>query len=172
MCDPISLGTMMIAATAVQAVGQGVGALQANQAAKYEARVAGQNSRIASAQAVDAIDRGRRDLQRHYREASQTQGQQSAALAANGIDITFGSAAAVRGDTAMFAQEDAMTIAQNTEGEVKGFDIQGSNYRSQAQAARMRGRNALVSGAFGMASTVLGGATQYKTAQARLPGSF
>lgn len=151
------------------AVGQGVSALQANAQSGYEAKVYKQNARMTAEQSHDAIERGRRDLQLHYRKASQLEGDQNAALAANGIDITYGSAADVRADTAMFAQEDAQAIAKGTLQEVRGFDIQGANYRSQAQAAKMRGKAAIVSGIFNMASTVLGGVQQGQARQSARP---
>lgn len=157
MCDPISL---TIAATAVAAVGQGVGALSANSQANYEAKVAKQNARTEEASARDAIERGKTDSQRYQRQLSQQMGAQNAALAANGIDISYGSAADVRGDTAMFGREDVQTITENSFREAKGFEINATNYLAQAKSAKQRGKAALVKGVFDMGSTVLGGATQ------------
>ncbi len=158
MCDPV---TLTLAATAVAAIGQGVGAMSASKQANYQAKVAGANAKRESQAAIDAIERGNIETRKFQRRAGQEMGQQNAALAANGIDITFGSAADVRGDTAMFAQEDSQAIQENARREAMGYDINAVNYLSEAKSQRSAARGALVQGAFGVASTVLGGATQY-----------
>lgn len=142
------------------ALGQGYSALASNAQGTYEARVARQNARLENERAKDAIERGTTEAQRYQRRLSQEQGQQNAALAANGIDITFGSAADVRGDTAMFGREDTGTIYENAFREARGYEINAANFLSESRAARMRARSALVKGAFDIAGTVLGGATQ------------
>lgn len=157
MCEPVAL---TIAATAIAALGQGYSALSANAQSTYESRVARQNARLESERAKDAIERGTIEAQRFQRKAGQEMGEQNAALAANGIDIAFGTAADVRGDTAMFAREDTKTIYDNSFREAKGYEINAANFLSESKAARMRGKAALIKGGFDMASTVLGGATQ------------
>ena len=111
MClDPL---TLTVAATAVSMVGQGVSTSYAMGQAGYEARVARQNARQESERAFDALDRGREEGRRHDQRTSVALGRQRAALAANGIDPSFGSAAAVQGDMAAAGQDDAATIAEN-----------------------------------------------------------
>jgi hypothetical protein len=158
MCDPV-IGLTM-AATAVAAMGQGYSALSQNAQEQYSAKVATQNARLENERARDAIERGFTEAQRFQRQSGQEMGAQNAAMAANGIDITFGSAADVRGDTAMFAREDTATIYQNAFREARGYEINSANFLTERQAAKMRGTGALVEGAFGIGSTVLGGATQ------------
>ena len=157
MCEPISL---TVAATAVMALGQGYSALSANAQSKYASRVAKQNAGLENERAKDAIERGTKDAQRFQRKAGQEMGQQNAALAANGIDIGFGSAADVRGDTAMFAREDTKTIYDNSFREAKGYEINAANFLSESKAQRMAGKAALIKGGFDIAGTILGGATQ------------
>lgn len=158
MCDPLSL---TIAATAVAAVGQGVSAYSSYQQNRYEAKVADQNARLESKAAIDALERGRIESRNYQRRLGQEIGQQNAALAANGIDITFGTPANVRGDTLMFGREDVATIETNALREAEGHDIGAVNYLAAARSSRQAATGALVQGAFGVASTVLGGATQY-----------
>src|SRR4051794_11456363 len=110
MCDPGTIGALMIASTAVSALGQGYSALSANAQAKYESRVATQNAKLEESRAGDALQRGTTEAIRYQKQLSQTEGQQNAALAANGIDIGFGSAAAVRADTAAAGMQDTITI--------------------------------------------------------------
>lgn len=151
----------MIASTAVAAIGQGVSAISANQQYRYEAKVARANARAENERARDALDRGRTESLRYQRQLSQQIGDQNAALAANGVDISFGSAANVRGDTLMFGREDVDTINRNAFREARGFEISSANYRADEAGKRRQASGALVQGAFGMGSTILGGATQY-----------
>jgi hypothetical protein len=157
VCDPISL---TIAATAVAAVGQGVSAYSTYQQDRYEAKVATANAAIKTDQASDALARGRIDNLRYQRQLAQQMGEQNARLAANGIDIGYGSAANVRADTAMFGREDVNTINENAIRETKGYEVDAMNYRAEASAKKSAATGALIQGAFGVASTVLGGATQ------------
>ena len=116
----------------------------------------------ASASAADAIERGNVDQLRHYREVSAKMGAQRAAMAANGLDVSFGSAADIVADTALIGEEDAKTLADNNAKDVRGYLIQGANYQAEAASQRAGGRAAVVSGIFGAANSILGGATQYK----------
>ena len=168
MCDPL---TITIAATAVAALGQGYSALSTNAQEKYASRIARQNARLENERAKDALQRGGEEARRFQRKLGQEMGQQNAALAANGIDITFGSAANVRGDTAMFGREDTRTIHENARREAQGYEINAANFLSESKAAKMRGRSALIQGGFNMASTILGGATQYRRIQAGPTGA-
>lgn len=162
MCDPLTLTAI---STGVAAIGQGISAYSAHQQGVYEARVARQNARFEQDRARDAQERGLEEARRYQRQLGQEMGAQNAALAANGIDITFGSAFDIRGDTAVAGREDVQTIYRNTEREVQGFDVSSANFRAEAKAAKRRATGALVQGAFGIGSTVLGGAQQYRRIQ-------
>ncbi|WP_028970161.1 virion core protein, T7 gp14 family [Sphingomonas sp. URHD0057] len=157
MCDPVSL---TVAATAVAALGQGYSALSANVQGRYEAKVASQNAHLEEGRAKDALQRGTTEAIRYGKQLSQAEGEQNAALAANGIDIGFGSAAAVRSDMARAGQEDSLTIYKNAAREAQGYEINAANYRSEALADKAKAKGAIVSGLFNIGSTVLGGATQ------------
>jgi len=163
MCaDPL---TLAIIGTTVAAAGSGVTAMQAYSQQKYQQKVADANAKLEDAAAADAIARGKVDRQNYMREASQAAGAQRAAMAANGIEVGFGSALTMRQDTAEAVERDAMTISANSEREAAGFDRQAGNYRAQAAASGQAASGALVSGAFGVGSTLLGGAQQYKRIQ-------
>lgn len=155
MCEPATLaiiGTTISAATSV------AGGVMALQQGNYQAAVARENAKMSDAAAVDALEQGKRETQLNYRRQTQLQGAQRAAMAANGIDLSFGSALDVQGDSKMIAREDANTIAQNAGRAAKGYDIEGANYRSQASAAKMKGTAGLVAGIGEGLSTALGGA--------------
>lgn len=160
MCDPGTITALMVASTVVAAAGQGVQAISTAQQYKYEAKVAKANVLAEDARAKDALERGRQENLDYQRKLAQEMGQQNAALAANGVDITFGSAASVRGDTAMFGRTDVDRINQNALREARGYEINAANYGAEAISDRRKATGAIVQGAFGVASTILGGATQ------------
>jgi len=160
MCLPVA--TMALAASAVQMVGQATSTVFAMQQAGYEARAANQNARIESERANDARERGQTENLNYQRQVSQEMGTQQASMAANGVDPTFGSAAYVRGDTAMIGAEDVRTISRNTFQEMRGFDINAASFRAEAKAARRRKTGFLIQGGLAMAGTALGAAQQYR----------
>lgn len=170
MCEPISASTLALIGAGTAAAGTAYSALAANAQARGAARQAEANSREASASAADAIERGKVDQVRHYREVSAKMGAQRAAMAANGLDLSFGSAADFVGDTAMYGEEDADTIAKNTATDTRGYLIQGANYRAEARSQRNAGTAALVSGVFGVGSTLIGGAKEYRKLKSGIGG--
>lgn len=163
MCEPT---TLLIAATAVSTLGAGYGALQANAQNTYQARVADQNARLSAESARQEADNTREAALQHYRKVAQLKGQQRVAMAGGGLDVNFGNAADLTADTEMLAREDAGRIYRQGAENVRGFDIEGSNYRSQAKASRQAAKGALIGGAFEMAGTALGGASQYSKLKA------
>ena len=164
ICEPT---TLLIASTAVATIGAGYNALQTSAQQRYQARVADQNAKL-SAQAAQQEQQNTRDAAlQHYRKVAQLQGEQRVAMAAGGLDVNFGNAADLTADTQMLAREDASRIYRQGAENVRGRDIEGSNYRSQAQASRQAASGALIGGAFEMAGTALGGASQYSRLKAQ-----
>lgn len=159
MCDPVSIS--LAAATAVTAAGQGYSAMQQAAMGRYQSKVNEQNARLSSEQARDAQERTKLEARQLYRKIGATSGQQTAAMAANGIDLSFGSAVDVQRDTAMQGAEDVAQLYKSGYEEARGLEINASNYRSQAAADRANAHASIVSGVFGVGSTILGGATQY-----------
>ena len=143
------------------AAGQGYSAMLASSQAKGAAAQAEVNRAEANRSAADAIARGDEEQKRHYRQVSAQMGEQRAALAANGLDVNFGNAGDVVADTALYGQEDANTIAQNTMRESRGFEIEAANFGAEAKSQRKAAKGALIKGAFDIGSTILGGASQY-----------
>jgi len=157
MCDPVSL---LVAATTVKAAGSVVSGIGQKQVLDYQASVADQNARLAEDQARDSIQNTNLEAHRRYRELGQTKGAQTAAMAANGIDLNFGSAVDVQRDTAAIGAEDLAQIYKGGNERTRGFEINAFNYRSDAQASRARGSGALIGGIFDGLGTALGGASQ------------
>lgn len=108
MCD------LMVALTLGSAVLGAAGQIQQGQAAaaasNYNAQVADMNAKLSERRARDAIERGQLDEQRKRQEVAQIQGQQRAAMAANGVDLSFGSPLNIIVDTATMGEIDALTI--------------------------------------------------------------
>lgn len=158
MCAPPALA--LVAAGAAAAGTMASGLSQAS-SLRYQAKVADANARLENQQTLDAIERGRSDRVQLDRKYSQLEGQQQAAMAANGIDLDFGSAAQVARDTAMLRNEDAASLYKDQDTEIRGHDINASNYIGDARAKRQAATGAVVSAGFGAASSILGGAQQY-----------
>jgi hypothetical protein len=127
---------------------------------RYQAGIDQQNATRANTQAQDSIQNTNIEAQRRYRELSQTKGAQAAAMAANGIDLDFGSAVDVQKDTAMIGAEDVSQIYKGGNERTKGFEINAWNYKSSAAANKGKAKGAILEGAFGAVSSALGGASQ------------
>jgi hypothetical protein len=155
MCNPVVL---IAAAAGVKAVGSVVSGIGQKQVLDYQGQVADQNARMSEDQARDSIQNTNLEAQRRYRELAQTKGQQVAAMAANGVDLNFGSAADVQKDTAAIGAEDIAQLYKGSNERTRGFEINAFNYRAQAAGDRARGQGALTEGLFGGLSTALGGA--------------
>lgn len=163
MCLPLA-----VAAGAMQAVGAITSGVQGMMAANYEGEVARRNAQMETERARDSIERGRTERRAFWRDVGQVKGQQVASMAANGIDIGFGSAQRTRDDTAMLAREDAENLYSNIDERTEGFDINASNFRAEAKAARQRGKAALTSSIFQAGSSLMGGFQQQGAMRARL----
>lgn len=160
MCDPTG-GILTLAATAMSAVGSGVSALSANAQANYRAKVAEQNAKLAAEAAHTADENGRQAALKQYRDIAAMKGRQRVVAGANGVGVDFGTAGDVVDDTSALGTEDVGRIYEQTYQKSRGFEIEASNYRGEANAQRSAGAGALLSGGFNMGSTILGGAQQY-----------
>ena len=166
MCDPVT--ALVVASTAVSAVGSVTAGIGQAQQYRYQAQIADQNARLANDQARDSIENTNLEARRRYREIDQMKGAQTAAMAANGLDLNFGSPVDIQKDGAMVGAEDVGQIYKGGNERTRGFDINAFNYRSQASANRAQASGALMKGIFDGVSTALGGASQ--VAGMRNPG--
>jgi hypothetical protein len=158
MCEPTT--ALLIASTAISSISAVTAGIGQSQQYRYQAQIADQNARLANDQARDSIDNTNLEAQRRYRALAQTKGAQTAAMAANGVDLNFGSAVDVQKDTAMIGAEDIAQIYKGGNERTRGFDINAFNYKSQAAANRAQASGALMKGIFDGVSTALGGASQ------------
>lgn len=159
MCEPVSLS--LAAAAAVTAAGQMQSGAYASKVARNQATVAQYNKELAKEGAEDAIKRGQDDQRKLGREVAQRVGSQEARIAANNVDITSGSAARVIEDTQMLGDEDAAALSENVSRQVRSQQIDAWGYESAKRAAKSEASQAKTAAAFGVASTIMGGASQY-----------
>ena len=159
MCAPPIIA---LAAGAMKIAGTMAGAVSANQQGKYEAGIADQNTRMANDQARDSIERGQEEARRYGRELGQLKGEQRNQIAAGGIDLDFGTAANIRRDTEIIGAEDYAQISKGSYERTRGYEINAFNSRSEAAAARARGKAAIVQGVLSSAGTALGSASQVR----------
>lgn len=163
MCDPM---TALIATSAVvTSAGQIQGGLYASQMSRYKAKVAEQNKQVAREAAGDAIDRGQDQQRQLGREVAARVGAQTARMAGNNIDPTFGSAERVILDTQMIGAEDSAALSENFRREIRARQMDAWNLESEKRAAKAEGKQAIVAAGFAAASTFLGGAKQYANFQ-------
>ena len=165
MCDPVSLAVASTVVATAGSVTSGIGQAQQD---RYQAQIADRNARLAHDQARDSIENTNLEARQRYRELARMKCAQTAAMAANGVDLNFGSPVDIQKDTAMIGAEDIGQIYKGGNERTRGFDINAFNYRSQASANRAQASGALMKGIFDGVSTALGGASQ--VAGMRNPG--
>jgi len=151
---------LSVAAAALGAFGQVRGGQAAAAQGKFEQKVANQNAQIEDRNRIDAISRGETDQRNHYRRLAQAMGEARVRNSGLGLDTGFGSAASLEEDISLIGYEDSGALAENTNKEVMGYDINAANYRMQGAAASARGKAAKQAGYIGAAGTLLGAASQ------------
>ena len=124
----------------------------------FEAGILRQNADITDQQAQDAIARGQIAEGRQRLDTKQQIGASRAALAAQGVDVGYGSANEVQSSEAQLGELDALTIRNNAAREAWGYNVQGMGYRQQAKLAELGGMNQAASLRNQATSTLLTGA--------------
>lgn len=162
MCDLIT--ALTIGSTLLGAAGQIQQGQAQAAAARYNAKVADMNADISERRARDALERGKMEEQKKRRQAQQILGQQRAAMAANGVDIGFGSPLDTLVDTATLGEVDALTIRSNFAREAYDYKVQAVNGRADANLSRMNAKAASTGGYLNAGATLLtGGAKAYES---------
>lgn len=156
MCD-LSLA-LTLGSTLLGAAGQMQQAQASASASKYNAQVADMNARLSERRAKDAIERGALEEQKKRQQVQQVLGKQQAAMAANGVDVSFGSPLDTIVDSSVLGELDALTIRSNTYREAYEYRVDAANKRSSATLNRMNADAATTGGYLGAAGTILGGA--------------
>ncbi len=137
-----------VALTAAKTTSDYIGAKKAGKAAKKQGAF---NASQAELQAIDALARGEEAVAQTASGARQLTGSQRASQAAQGIDITSGSAADVISSDQALSALDEIQIRRNAQREAHGFQM-------EAQGYRMAGKNQAAAYNNQATSTLLGGA--------------
>ena len=130
----------IIAVAVVAAVGsavmQGIQAKNAAQAernaAEFNAQVANNNAIIAAQQRSTTLQQGEAEAHKSMRDQAQMIGAQRAQMAANGIDLTQGSAQDILASTKFLGGIDVNTIQSNAARQAWGYEVQGMNDRNSS----------------------------------------
>ncbi len=148
---------LTIGSTLLGAAGQIQQGQAAARAAEYNAKVAEMNATLSDRRAQDAIERGKFEEQRKRVEVAKIKGQQVAAMAANGVDLSFGSPLDTIVDTAVLGEIDALTIRSNAYRESYDHEVDAVNQRAGATIKRMEGQSAKTGSYLAAGGTILGG---------------
>lgn len=123
-------------AAAVTLFSAGVSAYSMVQQGKTAQQVANNNAKMAEYAAQDAQRRGEEDAMAVQRKAAALKSNQRVAMAANGLDLTYGTAADLQDQTDFFAQSDAATARTNASREAWRLRAGGEQDRAAGAAAR------------------------------------
>jgi hypothetical protein len=160
MCEPTTL--MIMAAVTSAAGGLYAADAQAN-AAEYSADLNDKNAILADRRAKDAIERGQLEESRKLQEGTLLRKEQEATFSSGNVDFGFGSALDIITSSALAVDQDAALIRMNAEREAEDFELQGYNYRTQANIDRTTASNARTAGLFAAGGAILdGGAGIFK----------
>lgn len=141
---------------AAASLGEGIASMQA---ANAQADVAEQNARLAESKIKDIEYQKQQQIGKISEDKNQVQGQQRAAMAANGVDSGYGSGLSVLTDTAYGAQRDINETEYNAAKQGYGQKVEAANYRYQAAVAKQQGKMAMFTGVLGAFGQGMAGKT-------------
>ena len=156
----VALGLGAVAGIAGGVVG-GISSYQQGKAQQakynYEAKVAQENARIANQNAAMERQQGIEEERLQRIKTAQAVGSQKTAMAANGIDVTQGTALDVIEDTASMGELDALQTRYNYERKALAYEANANNYLNQANLDIIAGKNARTAGVYNADTTGLAG---------------
>lgn len=97
--------------------------------AQLNKEIADMNAEFAELDAYDALIQGETDQVRYQSVIDQTLSDQNAIAAAQGVDLEFGSAGALREEDKFIAELNMMEIEKRAEEQALGFKEQAAQYR-------------------------------------------
>lgn len=109
---------------------------------QYQAEIAAQNAELDETRAEQASRIGAIEEEKHRAKVRQLAGTQRANLAAQGIDLSSGTAEAMVEETYTMGETDALTIRFNAMNEAWGYRTSAKNERNAGRWAKASGKNA------------------------------
>lgn len=125
--------------------------------AEYQARVNRENAKIAEQNAAIERQQGIEEERMQRLKTARAVGAQKTAMAANGVDITQGTALDVIEDTATMGELDALQTRYNYERQALAYEANANNFNNQANLDIIAGKNAQTAGYYNAASAGLAG---------------
>jgi len=156
MCNPAIFVAASMAITAA------AGAYQADSQKKsgeYQNEVAQQNAELDDFRAEQSSALGSIAEEKHRSKVRQMAGTQRANLAANGIDLSSGTAEDMVAETYQMGETDALTIRFNALNEAWGYRVSGTNNRNDGAFAKATGKNNATGTYLSTAASVAGQAS-------------
>jgi hypothetical protein len=158
----MSAGVLLIASTVFSAIGQISQANAASAEAKQNAKIAQYNAGIADENAKRELEASALEESMQRDRLRRTLGSANVARAKSGITAT-GSSIFVQEDSMIQGELDALMIRNKGELAHNNYKSQAAVYRTQAGAYKTQAKNIQTAGMIGVAGTILGGASAYKS---------
>lgn len=159
----VALAAGAIAGVAGSVVG-GVSSYQQGQQQQayynYQAQVAEENAKIAQNNAALERQQGIEESRLQRIKTAQAVGAQQTAMAANGIDVTQGTALDVIEDTAAMGELDALQTRYNYERKALQYEQQANNFTNQSNLDVIAGQNAYSAGKMNALASGLDGVSK------------
>ena len=146
-----------IASTAVSVTSSVQQANAAEAEAEYQAKVQRENAKIAEENAAVQRQQGIEEERMQRLKTARNVASQKTAMAANGIDVTTGTALDVIEDTATIGELDALQTRYNYERQALAYEAQADNFQNQANLDVLKGKNAQTAGYLNAGATGLAG---------------
>ena len=165
MCDfGITALVTSVVATVLSTTMGVVSSVQQGKAAQaqmnYQAEINRRNAKAAQQNAEDKRQEGIEEARMTRLKTAQKVGLQQASLAANGVDVSEGTALDMIEDTSAMGELDALTTRYNYEKQALAYEAQANNFNNQANLDVFAGQNAYRSGVMNAIGTGLGGLGQ------------
>lgn len=145
----VALGASAVAGTAGGIIG-GVSNYQQGKQQQayynYQAEVEKENAKIAQNNASLERQQGIEEARLQRIKTAQAIGSQTTAMAANGVDVTQGTAVDVLEDTAAMGELDALQTRYNYERKALAYEANANNYSNQSNLDVIAGKNAYSAG--------------------------
>ncbi|NBT57960.1 hypothetical protein EBT16_04165 [bacterium] len=132
------------------------GAIDQKRSLNYQADIADINSRLNEMSADQEIKKGQFQEQALMQDVANVKGTQRSSMAANGLELTEGTARNILESTDYMAERDLETIRTNAARAAFGQRTQALNYKNQAAAYRMQSDQ--ISPFWAGATSLIGGA--------------
>jgi hypothetical protein len=156
----IAIGVSVAAGVTGGVVG-GISSVQQGKAQQaqynYQAKVQEENAKIAQENANVERQQGIEEARLQRLKTASVIGSQKTAMAANGVDITQGTAVDVISDTAAMGELDALQTQYNYETKARAYEVESGNFKNQANLDRISGQNAYSAGKMNALTSTING---------------